>query len=166
MEYRNAPSLYNLKRKEHHETNDCTVVALATVCGVSYDDAHACLKLHGRKNRKGFAFAKFVEKFHKRIENNNTFPFIFEHKVTDVKDYPYFDWEREPKSEYCNKLGYYKTTFGVKRLTVKQFIKDNPKGKFVLKINRHVLTVINGVVNDYKNSQYCEVMSSYKFEKL
>jgi hypothetical protein len=36
-----------------NETNDCTVVAISIVCGVSYEVAHNALKTHGRKDRQG-----------------------------------------------------------------------------------------------------------------
>ena len=34
------------------ERNSCTVYAVAVVLGVDYDEAHALLKAHGRKNRR------------------------------------------------------------------------------------------------------------------
>jgi hypothetical protein len=36
-----------------NETNDCAVVAISIVCGVSYATAHAALKTQGRKDRQG-----------------------------------------------------------------------------------------------------------------
>lgn len=36
-----------------NETRDCSVVAVAAVCGVSYEVAHATLKQLGRKDQKG-----------------------------------------------------------------------------------------------------------------
>ena len=38
---------------KHGETNDCSVKAVAVVCGVSYAVAHEALRVAGRKNRKG-----------------------------------------------------------------------------------------------------------------
>lgn len=36
-----------------NERNDCAVKAVAVVCGVTYDEAHAMLKSKGRKDRQG-----------------------------------------------------------------------------------------------------------------
>lgn len=36
-----------------NDTNDCAVVAVAAVCGVSYKEAHEAFAAHGRKQRKG-----------------------------------------------------------------------------------------------------------------
>lgn len=38
---------------QHHETNDCTVKAIAIACDVPYAVAHKALKIQGRLNRKG-----------------------------------------------------------------------------------------------------------------
>lgn len=39
--------------ERHNENNDCTVIALAAVTGVTYDEAHAACRAQGRKNGKG-----------------------------------------------------------------------------------------------------------------
>lgn len=45
----------------HNETNDCAVKALAIACNVAYSTAHAMLKKHGRKDRKGtFHYTTFA----------------------------------------------------------------------------------------------------------
>ena len=56
IEKTSMPSQYLEVRKGSfgkNENNDCAVVAVAIVCGVSYDVAHAELKRCGRKDRKG-----------------------------------------------------------------------------------------------------------------
>lgn len=39
--------------RHHNETNDCAVKAVAIACNVAYSTAHAALKKHGRRDRKG-----------------------------------------------------------------------------------------------------------------
>jgi hypothetical protein len=39
--------------KSNGEKNDCAVRAAALVCNISYSEAHALLKKHGRKDRDG-----------------------------------------------------------------------------------------------------------------
>src|SRR5512143_1491954 len=41
-----------------HESNDCTVRALASACGLSYADAHLIAKEMGREVGKGFWMEK------------------------------------------------------------------------------------------------------------
>ena len=43
------------------ETNDCTVIAVAQVCSVSYEKAHSVMRHLGRKPRKGFSMEKTLE---------------------------------------------------------------------------------------------------------
>lgn len=38
---------------EYNESNDCSVIAVAAACDVSYEIAHATLKRLGRRNRSG-----------------------------------------------------------------------------------------------------------------
>src|SRR5688572_11915729 len=42
------------------ETNDCTVVAFAAACGITYDVAHETLERLGRKPRKGVHMYKVL----------------------------------------------------------------------------------------------------------
>lgn len=44
-----------------HETNDCSVKALAFTCNVSYDTAHAALRACGRVSRKGASMFQMRE---------------------------------------------------------------------------------------------------------
>lgn len=48
-----------LKKKSalHGETNDCAVKAIAIVANADYDEVHALLKAHGRKDGKGTPWA-------------------------------------------------------------------------------------------------------------
>ena len=119
-------------RKEHNERNDCTVVALTLVCGIPYKTAHQFFKAQGRQNRHGAFWDRIM---HDYIVNNYL---LFNHQITRTK-YPYYDYERKVEkqmgySEYwgCPTM---KLKYLDKRTTVKQFIKDNPKGRYVLEVN-------------------------------
>lgn len=46
------------------EHNDCTVRAYANAFSLEYSEAHALLKLAGRKNRKGFHLNSFMKQMH------------------------------------------------------------------------------------------------------
>ena len=45
------------------ETRDCTVRALSNAAGIHYDNAHALLKKHGRKDRCGAFFATMLKAY-------------------------------------------------------------------------------------------------------
>lgn len=45
------------------ETRDCTVRALSNAADMPYDDAHALLKKHGRKNRCGAFFSTMLKAY-------------------------------------------------------------------------------------------------------
>lgn len=44
---------YAACKREHNETNDCTVTSLAFLLGVSYGEAHKAMERGGRERRKG-----------------------------------------------------------------------------------------------------------------
>ena len=46
--------------KRPRQVNDCTVRALASACGFSYDQAYDTLKLAGRKCRSGFKLSNWL----------------------------------------------------------------------------------------------------------
>jgi hypothetical protein len=45
------------------ETRDCTVRALSNASGMHYDNAHALLKKHGRKDRRGAFFGTMLKAY-------------------------------------------------------------------------------------------------------
>lgn len=54
---------------ERKEKNDCTVVALAHMCDISYEKAYKYLELHGRKKEKGMFFERFISKMGYKLFN-------------------------------------------------------------------------------------------------
>ena len=44
-----------------HESNDCTVRALASACGISYADAHQIAQGMGRKSGEGFKMEQLLQ---------------------------------------------------------------------------------------------------------
>jgi hypothetical protein len=50
----------SVTRSAYCERGDCTVRAVVWVSGKDYATVHACLKRHGRKNGKGFAWHKKI----------------------------------------------------------------------------------------------------------
>ena len=114
--------------KCYGETNDCTVKGLATLFGCTYGVAHRTLAKYGRQQRKGATWgtidsaAKFLaQRFNVTLETHGR--------------------------PACS-LRYAKYV-GVKTPTIKQFIKQNPRGVFLLSMRGHVAAVRDGVLYDW-----------------
>ena len=110
-----------------HEHNDCSVRALANCTGMSYKNSHGIHKSSGRKNRKGTNWISLSSAYAKA--------------------------QMELKSicgkSYLSALAHRTTGVSISAgTTVKTFLKNNPKGKYILIIKCHALTVIDGGIID------------------
>ena len=131
---------YNLSEIAKNEKNDCFVRAVAAATGSNYDAAHSFVKeKFGRKNGKG---TELVQAHMMNLEKNGM--------------------EIDGKEFKVSVLGSEKTTnkyklYGeiVKRKkTVKSFIKDNPKGTFIVGVSKHAFTVKDGVLIDNAGEEF------------
>lgn len=114
--------------KCYGETNDCTVKGLATLFGCTYGVAHRTLAKYGRQRRRGASWA---------IINNAT-KFLAKR----------FDVTIETHGRPETTLSYAKY-LGIETPTIKQFIKQNPRGVFLLSVRGHVAAVRDGVLYDW-----------------
>jgi hypothetical protein len=108
------------------ETNDCFVRAVASAYQVSYDKAHSWVKKYfKRKNNKGTSnVIFFMEQFAKvRKKLNGKYPKV----IPNLKK---FD---STKSKF-------------KRTTLNQFIKKYSNGTYILIVQGHAFTLMNGFV--------------------
>ena len=122
VEYRAAayePDVGKQDSKRPKNRRDCTVVALAVSCGVDYDTAYDELAQRGRKSSTGFWFPSSV-----KSRRNDT--------VLGVT----FTWYP------------LQAVKGERRMTPTVFVHEHPSGKFVLRLSKHVVAVIDGVVYD------------------
>jgi len=108
------------------ETNDCTVWALATSAGLPYGVAHRYLADFGRKPRKGASFYTFLELRCNQVAN---YHFVRRDPPPAVNRYGH---EIEP--------------------TLARVLPLCKHGRFVLRTNRHVFAVIDGVIHDGPNA--------------
>lgn len=58
----------------YREKSDCTVRALATATGSSYQEAHAFMAANGRRNGRGHAFSAVLSRNRHKVLGHNTIP--------------------------------------------------------------------------------------------
>ena len=107
------------QRSAYGERNDCTVMAIATAFELSYAIAHDLLTCAGRKPYQGFWLNVWLDARTPQIINK----FKYERIGLPVID---------PTKHYI--LG----------VTLTQFRRDFPEGRFILQCRGHVFTYING----------------------
>ena len=105
------------------DNNDCHVRAFALVLGITYEESH---RLHKEAGRKDGAATWY----------GTSRKLIADHCLKEVKydDCKYGITYKNGKFHYP---------------TVKQFIWDHPKGKFLIHRDGHAFAIINGVVHDW-----------------
>jgi hypothetical protein len=121
------------------EKNDCAVKAIAAAAGVSYETSHAFTGEYlMRTRRMGTLLGMFLPNITKE-------PMMLGSKRVEFKS-----------------LGNVKITNGYKlygevvrrKKTVKSFIKDNPRGSFVVSVAGHALAIVDGVLIDNVGEEF------------
>jgi hypothetical protein len=126
------PPVLQAERDTYREHNDCTVVSVAVAAELSYSEAHEFVARLGRKPRRGF---HFVSNFNNRCHTARIKGIDFrlgKYKVTRVR----MPW-RGPHFH------------GV---TLAQFLRDFPKGRFIVVKRGHAFVVIDGKVLNLTHS--------------
>ena len=103
------------------ERNDCTVHAIASACGVSYNAAHKLLEAHGRKRRRGFAIMLLLFQ--------DATP-LFGYTARKVADW-----------KYCK--GFH--AWGTLREAI---LACGQKGRYIVRVPHHLLAIVDGKVHD------------------
>ena len=141
--FKNGYAVTNGSLLAQNEKNDCSVRALANAFNVTYDVAHlfAATKLE-RKARKGlrgmFSKLDLLGEVSFELFSNTLFP--------ETKTYNLEGKLKPINSDYTHKKVQY---------TVKTFCSKFNKGTYIVIVNKHALTVKDGIVIDNPN---------YKFE--
>ena len=139
----------------NNENNDCFVRALAAATDTNYDTAHKVVSTvfkrtpkKGTKNLQIYGGLKEAEKTGLTIGDDS-----FKVEVLTKSD---------TKNIYKlhGELVY-------RKKTVKSFIKDHPKGRFILTVSKHAFAVIDGVLVDNEGEEFRptrKVDGAYKFK--
>ena len=114
--------------KQYREHNDCTVKGLATLFGCTYGVAHRALKKHGRKQGRGATWltikraqADLADRFSVSVVECG-----IPHATPSFAKYRGFETP-----------------------TISQFIKQHPKGVYLLAMRGHVAALRDGVLYDW-----------------
>ena len=123
-----------------NEKNDCFVRALASATNVNYDIAHKFSKdFFNRENKKGVYFTGATIE---PLEKNGL--------TIDKKE---FDFSVLGRMRITNAYRLHGKTIH-RQKTVKSFIKDNPKGTFIVGVAGHAFTIKDGVLIDNADEKF------------
>ncbi len=163
------------------ENNDCVVRAFAAITKVDYDIAHDYVKrIFGRMKGKGTPrFGPIMEQRqglstcgkmkYKRMTNHDETTYTKKSREFnwDTYDYEVISREVTIKSKYIPLITKYGKT-RVSQMTVGTFIKENPKGKYLLHVHSHAFSIVDGVVMGNladARQMKCRIIDAYKFRK-
>ena len=139
-----------------NEKNDCFVRALAAATDMDYDTTHQEVKdQFGRKNNKGTENHMIIGQMLNAEENGLM--------IGDKR----FSVKVLGKARTHNTYKLYGELIKRKK-TVKSFIKDNPKGSFILTVSKHALAIVDGKLIDNKGEEFRptrKVDGAYKINK-
>ena len=161
------------------ETNDCVVRALAAITEVEYDVAHAYIRRYfnrpkGKgtprfgpimKQRQGLYTCGKMK--YERMTNHTETTYTKKRKTFNWDTYKYEVNPREVtiKSRFVPLITKYGTT-RVSQMTIGTFIKEYPKGKYLLHVQSHAFAIVDGVVMGNladARQMKCRIIDAYKF---
>lgn len=116
------------------DRNDCTVRAFSKAVGCDYNTARANLAAFGRKPNHGVRWWDFVKWYQGKSCNGRT---LREMDLAKTED----GW-KHPARQQCTQ---YKT--------VGQFVAAHPRGRYVMRVSRHVIPLVDGQVYDWKEGK-------------
>lgn len=131
------------KSKHPKERNDCTVRALATVCGVSYDEAYDFIQSEGRASNSAVNFNRIMYG-------------VLDPVIGDPRTVFGFTATRQT----------FPAVKGQRRMNPATFRKRFPTGRYVVWTARHVFAIIDGVAYDtHRQREDRCIYGAWKFEK-
>lgn len=134
------PSAFSGATKQG-ERNDCVVRAISNVSGKYYDEIHAVLKKHGRKDCRG-TYWETSEKALRSLGYKAVY-------IGTSRAAKYYGMYRSQPYESKNK-------------TLQTLVNDLPRGKFVVFIRGHATALIDGkIVDTFDNKASARVMAIY-----
>lgn len=129
--------IFGSARNEFRENNDCTVVALAASVGMEYQEAHEHIRVKCQRSPNAGVSWRFMA-------NLDMFNFAGNemHRM-----------EFKCRGKEHN-------------ITLNQFCKRYPKGRFYVLVKGHALAVVDGVIHDHSYKPRRHVLMAYKVEAI
>lgn len=128
-QYETYETMDRIAKYKYLDSGYCSVIATATVTGLSFARERRKLERLGRKWCNGLPYGVYK----KAIEQQG-------YKVTTCR-------------------------YDLVGTTVNQAAKQLPQGKFLIRINKHVLAIVDGVVNDWTEGRRFKVKSIHQVTK-
>ena len=163
------------------ENNDCVVRAFAAITEVDYDIAHDYVKRIFRRTkgkgtpsfgpimiqRQGLCTCGKMK--YERMTNHDETTYTKKSREFNWDTYDYEVTSRKVtiKSKFIPLITKYGKT-RVSQMTVGTFIKENPKGKYLLHVHSHAFGIVDGVVMGNladARQMKCRIIDAYKFRK-
>ena len=133
---------YSNSRIAQKENKDCFVRALAAGFEISYNDAHALAKERfNREDKKGTKNEYIISEM-KKIQEEGL---VLGDVIAKVKVLKGLDIK--------NRYKLYGELIDRKK-TVKSFIKDHPKGNYIVTVSKHAFAVKNGKLIDNVGEEF------------
>jgi hypothetical protein len=162
----------------NNDTNYCTVASCAVVFGLSYADAYAIFKAHGRKDGHGVPWDKLGE-IVREIAKEKGFKVTEFQRCHFNKSYRFMEFFPEQDKMWSFFGGEDRKTLLKMRtwdgLTTKNFREYLGKGDYILGVRKHVAGVKNGILKDWTAYQTrkgkpgessARIYHIYKIEKI
>lgn len=122
-----------LERFDFNERGDCTVVAIAQAAELPYREAHALLAQAGRRPKKGFTLRNWLACQCTKANTTGT-PFRLGKYSVHAVPLP---------TEYRD------GGYPIHSITLARFLRDFPKGRFILRKRGHAFAVVDGCVSNF-----------------
>ena len=139
-----STSIKGIKSSEiaKSENNDCFVRALAAATDQDYDTTHELVRTKfGRKSKQGTKNLMITTQMLKAEDEGL--------KIGDIE----YSVRVLGKTRTHNRYKLYGEHI-MRKKTVKSFIKDNPKGSFVVTVSKHALAIVDGKLIDNKGEEF------------
>jgi hypothetical protein len=162
------------------ETNDCVVCAFAAITETTYDEAHKYVKdTFDRPNRQGtprfdstmirLSSYPLLGMRYERMTNHTETTYTKKRKVYnwDTRNYEASSSEVTVNSRFVPLI----TTYGktrLSRMTIGTFLKEYPKGRYLMHVRGHAFAIIDGVIvgNTCDSRRLrARITNAYKFIK-
>ncbi len=130
------------------DNNSCTCRALANVTGMHIKDATALLTKYGRKKNKGATFLQYEQAYHEAGLQFMGF-FGTTQKSQRIQNY----WTKMHKDAVRHK-----------GMTLENFCRNFTNGKFIVIIDGHATSVVNGeLIDTFNNRANRRVMAAWQY---